>query len=186
MPPKKLVFTCAGLVKSTRAYLPKSSAIPGAYLQPRCLRDRPCAGLCKSHIRGPLGAQCPEGDFLGGLLEHRNPFLLGRPARGLPEALEASVPGALSGVHGPVWAYIDPPYQNTTPYAGVPPEKALSRTGVMRIVEHWRSAGASVAVSEGCAIPGATRAFEVRPAGLGQTARGSTKQEWVSVFEQAP
>ena len=103
-----------------------------------------------------------------------------------PEALEAAVPGALSGVHGPVWAYIDPPYENTTPYAGVPPEKALSRTGVMRIVEHWRSAGASVAVSEGCAIPGGTRAFEVRPAGLGQTARGSTKQEWVSVFEQAP
>jgi len=35
-----------------------------------------------------------------------------------------------------------------------------------------------VAVSEGAAIPGATRAFEVTPGGLGQTARGSTKQEW--------
>ena len=103
-----------------------------------------------------------------------------------PEALEAAVPGALSGVHGPVWAYIDPPYQNTAPYAGVPREAALSRAGVLALVERWRSAGASVAVSEGCAIPGATRAFEVLPKGLGQTARGSTKQEWVSVFEQAP
>lgn len=122
-----------------------------------------------------LDAFPPEGLPLA-LARHRAEDLT-------PEALEASVPGALAGAHGPVWVYIDPPYENTTPYAGVPREAALSRAGVLAIVERWRAAGASVAVSEGCAIPGATRAFSVWAKGLGQTARGSAKQEWVSVFE---
>jgi len=135
----------------------------------------------------PGGGHCISRRMLAALADFPAeglPLALVRPrAEDLtPEALEAAIPGALSGAHGPVWVYIDPPYVNTTPYAGVPREDALSRIGLLGIVARWMAAGASVAVSEGAAIPGATRAFEVTPGGLGQTARGSTKQEWVSVF----